>query len=353
LPPALTTFVSNLKADVGNKTPKQLLRRYAWHLVGVGLLLFVMVRMASTLVVWAGMGALVCLVVGLINPEKFRALFGAKTSKSSVGWTFGTLFVLLAMVSSGLEPKSEDALPVVASTSGVAPVTAPVEKTADQIRADAAKERASRAQAKAQQAKAQKAQAEKAAEKKRAEKEAKALAQAQTKARVERRARLEREAASLSQRNSVPETASSPEDDSVIDEISDVSSADAWVPDGGEESYRNPRTLKVLLAVQHVGDESGPIVVKVGNNDFSTWGQTTVTLNYDLLASVKKASVVAQLNYFYSFPSLASGQQKTIPITAFRNAEGRAFNPDQYRLRRIFVESKTLEGRKTWDAHPS
>lgn len=168
----------------------------------------------------------------------------------------------------------------------------------------------------------------------------------------EQAARKARDASmSPSQSNTVPE--SELNFAGVTDDISDVSSADAWVPDGGQESYRNPRTLKVLLTVQHVGDDSGPIVVKVGNNDFDAWGQTTVTLNYDLLTSVKKASVAAQLNYFYSFPSLQSGHQKTIPMKAFRNAEGRAFDPDQYRLRRIFVESKTLEGRKTWDAHPS
>ncbi len=348
-------FPPELRTAYRGATPQELLRLYGLRVAGLVLLALLVKSYAYGIVSVLAVGMMVCLVVGLKNPNSFRWAFGEKTSRATVGWTLGGLLFGLGLIGSNMEPKAVSLEPIVASASALvtapvaapvtapAPTSAPVQKSAAQERAEVAKDRATQ-RAIQTQVRAQVALAEAAAEKRQAKRDAIAAAQAKTAA--------EREALP-SQSNTVPDSNPAPDSALVTEETSDVSRADEWEPDGGQESYRNPSTLKVLLTVQHVGDTSSPIVVKVGNNDFTTWGQTTVTLNYDLLYSLKKASVAAQLNYFYSFPSLKSGQQKTIPMTAFRNAEGRAFDPDQYRLRRIFVESKTLEGRKTWDAHPS
>jgi hypothetical protein len=123
--------------------------------------------------------------MGIKNPEKFRWLFGDRTTKATVGWTFGALLFALASIGSSLERNRESANAVVTSspvTVQEPPPSAPAKKTAAEMRADAAKERTARVQAKAQRE-----LAEKVVEKKKAERERRANAEFAARQRTARR----------------------------------------------------------------------------------------------------------------------------------------------------------------------
>lgn len=77
--------------------------------MGLVLLLVLIKSFAYSIVSFLAVGTMVCLVVGLFNPDAFRFLFGEKTSKSTVGWTFGALLFALGALGSSMDPKRESA----------------------------------------------------------------------------------------------------------------------------------------------------------------------------------------------------------------------------------------------------
>ncbi len=306
-------FVSSLKTDASSKTPPELVRRYAWHLVALALLLFVMVRMASTLVTLAALGALVSLVVGLKNPEKFRWVFGDRTSKSTVGWTFGALFFLLVSALPSLDGKQEGAAsvapsPEAASVTSPALVVAPVPtsvpntKSAAQMRADATKERIAQRAARAQ-AKAQRDSAEKVAEKKQAERDAAMMARAKAEAAKTKAAKTEAD---------------------------NVNAPNLDAPRLGvpKVDFLGTHAIQASVALQDAG-------LVVTNEDTFAYRQVSVILNDTGIFG----------GFTFETPRIAPGERVEIPFGDFvTRKDARRFVPSQYKLKRVLLRCKTDYG---------
>lgn len=102
-------FPRELLTAYKGATPQELLRLYGPRVVGLVLLVVAIKIFAYTIVSLLAVGTLVCLVIGLKNPETFRPVFGAKTSKSTIIWSFGALMLVLGMIGSSMDPTRENA----------------------------------------------------------------------------------------------------------------------------------------------------------------------------------------------------------------------------------------------------
>jgi hypothetical protein len=242
------------------------------------------------------------LVIGLKNPEKFRPLFGTKTSKSTVGWTFGVLFFVLVTILPSLDGKPEGAAPAAmapAPVTATAPLTAsespsaPVKKTAAQVREDAVKERAARAQAKAQRE-----LAEKVAKKKRNERDAAMMAQAKVEADI-----------------------------AEAKEESDLD-GNAPNPDAPKVDFLGTHDIQASVIVQDAG-------LVVTNQDTFAYRQVSIILNDTGIFG----------GFTFESPQIAPGERVELPFGEFvTKKDARRFVPSQYKLERVLLRCKTDYG---------
>jgi hypothetical protein len=98
--------MANLKADFASKTPKELLRRYLWHLIALVIAAALILSFTYEFFGVLFVAMLYCCFLGTRNPETFRPLFKDKTSKANIGWTFAFFAFVFGSICANLDPQS-------------------------------------------------------------------------------------------------------------------------------------------------------------------------------------------------------------------------------------------------------